>query len=85
MPRKATGKLSVKQVQRLQKNGSIYVYEVTTKYNPEKKYNEHVSSRLIGKILKGETEIVPTRPHRNQKKDVTSAFRVNVGITDILD
>ena len=44
MPRKASGKLQVKQVPRPQKNGDTYIYEVTTRYNPEKRYNEHVSS-----------------------------------------
>jgi hypothetical protein len=49
MPRKASGQPKTKLVERRQANGDIYVYEVTTLYNPEKRYNEHVSSRLLGK------------------------------------
>jgi hypothetical protein len=48
MPRKASGQPKTKLVERRQANGDIYVYEVTTLYNPEKRYNEHVSSRLLG-------------------------------------
>ena len=49
MPRKASGDPKVKRVERPQSNGDIYIYEVTTRYNPEKRYNEHVSSKLLGK------------------------------------
>ena len=49
MSRKASGNPKVKRVERLQSNGDIYIYEVTTRYNPEKRYNEHVSSKLLGK------------------------------------
>ncbi len=86
MPRTASGKPRVQEIRRLQKNGEIYIYEVTTKYNPEKRYNEHVSSKLIGKIPQGKTEIVPTRPRRSaSEKKVVSASRANVGVTDILE
>lgn len=86
MPRKASGKPNTKQVRRLQKNGDVYIYEVTTKYNPKKRYNEHISSKLIGKIPAGKTEMAPTRPRRTPGKGmVVSAGRVNVGVTDILD
>ena len=44
MPRKASGKPRVDIVNRPQKNGDIYVYEVTSKYNPAKRYNETLSS-----------------------------------------
>ena len=36
MPRKASGEPKTKRVERRQANGDIYVYEVTTLYNPEK-------------------------------------------------
>ena len=85
MSRKSSGKPSIKRVERVQKNGDIYVYEVTSQYNPQKRYNEHVSSRLLGKILPGESEMIPTRPRRNPKKDVQKAERINVGVTDILE
>ncbi len=86
MPRTASGKPRVQEIRRPQKNGDTYIYKVTTKYNPEKRYNEHVSSKLIGKIPQGETEMVPTRFRRSaSEKKVVSASRANVGITDILE
>ena len=48
MPKKASGKPVTKRIERLQSNGDIYIYDVTTLYNPEKRYNQHVSSKLIG-------------------------------------
>ncbi|MCR4891388.1 MAG: transposase [Lachnospiraceae bacterium] len=85
MSRTASGLPKTKQVKRLQKNGDTYIYEVTTKYNPDKRYNEHVSSKLIGKILKGGEEIVSTRPRRSTKCEKPKAVRKTVGVTDILD
>lgn len=62
MPRKASGDPKVKRVERLQSNGDIYIYEVTTRYNPEKRNNEHISSKLLGKKSPDGTGILPTRP-----------------------
>ena len=45
MPRKASGLPKTKRVERLQKNGDTYIYEVVTLYNPEKKYDEQVSTQ----------------------------------------
>lgn len=84
MPRKASGMPRVDIVNRTQKNGDIYVYEVTSKYNPAKRYNETLSSRLLGKIPRGETEMVSTRPRNVARKKATEAERLNVGVTDIL-
>ena len=84
MPRKSSGMPRVDIVNRVQKNGDIYVYEVTSKYNPAKRYNETISSKLLGKIPKGETEMVPTRPRKDPRKKVIEANRFNVGLTDIL-
>lgn len=64
MPKKASGKPKVKRVEHPQSNGDIYIYEVTTLYNPEKRYNEHVSSKLLGKKSPDGTEILPTRPRK---------------------
>lgn len=85
MPRKASGEPKTKIVHRLQDNGDTYVYEVTTLYNPKKRYNEHVSSKLLGKIPEGGSEIVPTRPKRSGKQTTVEAMRKTVGVTDILD
>lgn len=84
MPKKASGKPVTKRIERLQSNGDIYIYDVTTLYNPEKRYNEHVSSKLIGKIPAGGTDIVPTRSRKSKGQDAPKASRLNVGVTDIL-
>ncbi len=64
MPRKASGKPVTKRIERLQKNGDTYVYDVTTLYNPDKQYNEHISSVLVGKIPAGQSDMVSTRPRK---------------------
>lgn len=85
MPRKASGEPRVKTVERTQANGDIYVYEVTTLYNPQKRYNEHVSSRLLGKKSSDGKEIIPTRPKRSSKSAAVTAVRKTVGAMDILE
>ena len=85
MPRKASGEPKVKTVERRQTNGDIYVYEVTTLYNPKKRYNEHVSSRLLGKKSPDGKEIIPTRPKRSTRSTVITAVRKTVGAMDILE
>ena len=87
MPRKASGEPKTKHVERVQPNGDVYVYEVVTKYNPQKRYNEHISSRLLGKKGQDGT-ILPTRPRKsanmiNDNLEV-AAKRMNVGTMDIL-
>jgi hypothetical protein len=84
MPRKASGKPQVKRVERPQKNGDIYIFEVVTRYNPEKKYNEHVSSKLLGKKA-ADGAIVPTRPRKKPKTKDATAVRKTVGAADILE
>lgn len=85
MPRKASGEPKVKRVERPQPNGDIYIYEVTTLYNPQKRYNEHVSSRLLGKKSPDGTGIVPTRPRKPSKTAGITAMRKTVGAMDILE
>lgn len=84
MSRTASGKPKVTRIERRQANGDIYIYDVTTLYNPEKRYNEHISSKLLGKIPAGESEMVPTRPRKNPKMAVADAARKTVGAMDIL-
>lgn len=85
MPRKASGEPKTKRVERRQKNGDIYVYEVTTLYNPVKRYNEHVSSRLLGKKSSTGAELLPTRPRKAPGAAAVTAIRKTVGVTDILE
>ena len=64
MPAKPSGTIKTSRVNVKQKNGDIYVMERQTLYDPVKKYNKVVSSKLIAKIPKGEKIQVPTRPKR---------------------
>ena len=85
MSRKASGKQQISIIKRKQANGSVYVFERISEYNPEKRYYQPVSSKLIGKILPGETEITATRPKINMRVAVIEAGRTNIGLTHILN
>ena len=69
MPAKPSGEIKTKIVHQTQKNGDIYVLERKTIYDPEKKYNRVLSSKLLSKIPKGQTEPVPTRPKKAKIKE----------------
>ena len=94
MPAKASCEVKTRTVHQPQKNGDIYVIERQTQYDPVKKYNVVLSSRIIGKIPKGETSVVPTRPKRSSRGKVSvsnvpdppvAASRRKVGMMDIID
>ena len=97
MPAKPSGEIKTIVVRQKQKNGDIYVFERQIKYDPEKKYNVILSSKILGKIPQGEKDIVPTRPKRKSKKKSTDlennasvpeqlgAKRTKVGMMDIVD
>lgn len=90
MPAKPSGEVKTKIVNVTQKNGDIYVMERQTLYDPVKKYNRVLSSRLIAKIPKGEKTPVPTRAKRPKgkkslpKSKKLSASRQHVGMMDII-
>ena len=94
MPAKASREIKTRTVRQPQKNGDIYVIERQTQYDPVKKYNVVLSSRIVGKIPKGETSVVPTRPKRRSGEKVSNsnvpdppvnASRRKVGMMDIID
>ena len=94
MPAKASCEVKTRTIRQPQKNGDIYVIERQTRYDPVKKYNVVLSSRIIGKIPKGETSIVSTRPKRRSGEKVSisntpdppvKATRKKVGMMDIID
>ena len=66
MARPYTGKNTVGESRVTQKNGVIYVYERTSKYDRETKTTITTGRRLKGKILPGTTEIIPTRPKKKR-------------------
>lgn len=94
MPTKPSREIKTRIIHQTQKNGDIYVIERKTQYDPVKKYNVVLSSRLTGKIPKGQETMVPTRPKRRRKEKVSnsaapsavvSATRKKVGMMDIID
>ena len=91
MPAKPSGEIKTRIIPQPQKNGDIYLLERKTIYDPEKKYNRVLSTKLISKIPKGETIPVPTRPKRNKnsksesKNEIVAAKRNHVGMMDIID
>lgn len=94
MPAKASGEIKTRIVHQPQKNGDIYVLERQTIYDPVKKYNKVLSTRIISKIPKGEDVPVPTRPKRSHAEKVSNskavsaavaASRYKVGMMDIID
>ena len=87
MARPFSGKSHTGENRITRKNGITYVYERTTKYNPETRKTMTISTRLIGKIMPGETEMVATR-HRKPngyRKMEADTMRRHVGLTDILE
>lgn len=89
MSRPVTGKLIKSQMKQKQKNGDVYVYERESRYDPEVGYTRTISYKLIGKIKKGTTEIVPTRPRRRKTEpsgpEMPSAESAHVGATELLE
>ncbi|GAU79996.1 transposase [Fusibacter sp. 3D3] len=69
MPAKASGEVKTRIIHSPQKNGDIYVLERKTVYDPVKKYNKVLSTKLVSKIPKGTEISVPTRPKRTIKSN----------------
>ena len=91
MPRKASDTEKVSIIKETQSNGDIYVYERKTIYDPNLKYNRSLGKTLVGKIPKGSSEIVETRPKRrrlpaSQEKpsETVTASKRHVGMLDIV-
>ena len=92
MARKHSEETVTRIIRQRQKNGDIYVIERQTRYDPEKKYNVVLSSKIIGKIPLGQNQVVPTRPKRPSGEKVSNlptplltASRMRVGMMDIID
>lgn len=90
MPAKPSGEIKTRIIRQTQKNGDIYILERKTLYDPEVKYNRVLSTKLVSKIPKGETNPVPTRPKRGKNSEssaeteIESARRMHVGMMDII-
>jgi len=94
MPAKPSGEVQTRTIRSRRKNGDIYVLERQTIYDPVKKCNKVLNTKLISKIPKGSDVAVPTRPKRSktgkdENSDTTSqgisASRKRIGMMDIID
>ena len=87
MAKPFSGKPHIGENRITRKNGVTYVYERTTQYNPETRKTMTTSTRLIGKIPPGETEVVATRRRKpnGYRKAEGLATRRHAGLTDILE
>lgn len=87
MPKKFSGKVNVGQSRIKRKSGITYVYERTTQYNQEKKKTLTIASKLIGKIMPGNPDVVPTRAKKPNGFWLggKTAVRKHIGLTDILE
>jgi transposase len=91
MPAKPSGEIKTCIVHNTQKNGDIYVLERQTIYDPEKKRNKVLSTKLLSKIPKGSETPVPTRPKKPdfykepQSPGEIKASRDHVGMMELID
>ncbi len=91
MGRPYTGKIHVGTRREVRANGDIYVFERLTRYNPEKRRTETISTTLLGKIPAGEQEMVPTRPRAkpeaapSPQETPETARSAHFGLERILD
>lgn len=87
MPKTSLGKPKVGECRITRKGGITYVYERTTQYSRKLHKTVTLSTRLLGKILPGTTEVVATRPRgaKGCRLQGAGARRVHVGLTSILE
>ncbi len=94
MPAKASGEEKTRIIHQRQKNGDTYVIERRTIYDPVRKFNRVLSSRIVSKIPKGQDTPVPTRAKRRKGEKVSfsetaspvqKAVRNKVGMMDIIE
>ena len=83
MGRPLTGKTHVGIRRETRSNGDVYVYERVTGYDPKTQKTKTLSTRLLGKILAGSTEMIPTRPKKKRSEVIEApvqAVRTHVGL-----
>ena len=86
MGRPLTGKTHVGIRRETRPNGDVYVYERVTGYDAKTQKTKTISTRLLGKILAGTTEMIPTRPKKSRSEVVeppVEAVRTHVGLQKI--
>ena len=91
VPAKASGEVKTRIIHNTQKNGDIYVLERQTIYDPDKKCNKVLSTKLLSKIPKGSEKPVPTRPKKVNSDNIAdnageiTATRDHLGMMEIID
>ena len=91
MPATASGKIKTQIVHSTQKNGDIYVLERQILYDPEKKWNKVLSTKLLSKIPKGSDTPIPTRPKKAsfdnelERSRTIAASRERIGMMELID
>ena len=88
MGRPLTRKTHVGIRRETRSNGDVYVYERVTGYDPKTQKTKTLSTRLLGKILAGSTEMIPTRPKKKRSEVIEApvqAVRTHVGLQKILE
>lgn len=67
-------------------NGRYYLYEVSSKYNPEKKRSQKISGKMLGKITEKEGFIVsPKDSLRKQVRSVSKLIVKEYGVTALIE
>ena len=90
MPRKAAGTIKTDRYKETKSNGIVYVYERSRKYNPEKRYNENLGTKLLGILKPGADDIyndenlMTTRPRRRKVPDISPTHKGRTGMIDII-
>jgi transposase len=91
MPAKPSGEIKTRIVHNTQKNGDIYVLERQTIYDPDKKRNRVLSTRLLSKIPKNSETPIPTRPKKSyfdkeaKSSEKITASRNHIGMMELID
>ena len=89
MPRTASGETKTDRFIETRKERT-YVYERTRRYDPAKKYNVNLGTRLLGILKPGETDyhddanILATRPKRKKAPSESTAQKRRTGMIDIV-
>lgn len=90
MARPILGRKREKIVKIKRKNGDTYVYRRRVLYNPEKGYDDVLSSTLIGKYRKGSDQLITETPRRRAGHKAPPAKEENtagagIGLSAILE
>lgn len=80
MARPIKGDVRTQRFRRKLADGTVYVYERQVIYNPKTLRNDTLSCHLVGKILKGTTEIIPTRFKARSRKERPEQSNTTTGV-----